>query len=151
MTAIQTSKRYMDRRARAELLGGLGAGVLGAGLGLVFKQYLDGDALPLLVVGGTVHGVAMYQKHHLDASNQASGPPWTSWAYWACWLLLFLLAAYLWWSSAPIRGVNLDGSTERCHDRSVGLLRWSYSSRQPLHNSRVVRPRNVTRLTTGRR
>ena len=95
MTALQTSKRCIDGRARAELVGGLGAGVLGAGLGLVFKQLLDGLALPLLLVGGTVHGLAMFQKHHLDASNETAGPRWTLWAYWACWLLLLVLAAYV--------------------------------------------------------
>jgi hypothetical protein len=51
-----------------------------------------------LVVGGVVHALAMYQKHHLDASKGMAGPRWAQWAYWTCWLLLLALAGYIWWS-----------------------------------------------------
>jgi hypothetical protein len=98
MTALQPSSRYIDQRARAELLGSVGAGVLGAGLALLFRHALAALAVPLLAVGGLVHALAMYQKHHLDISNGTAGPRWTAWAYWTCWLLLFALAGYTWWS-----------------------------------------------------
>jgi hypothetical protein len=71
---------------------------LGVGLGLSLKDHLAGLVLPLLLVGATVHGLAMYQKHHLDAWNGVAGPRWASWAYWACWQLLLLLGICLWWS-----------------------------------------------------
>ena len=98
MTVLPPSSRYVDQRARAELLGSVGAGVLGAGLALLFKEALATLAVPLLVVGGAVHALAMYQKHHLDTSKGTAGPRWTEWAYWTCWLLLLALAGYVWWS-----------------------------------------------------
>lgn len=98
MTASRLSRRYKDHRARAELLGSVGAGVLGAGLAMLFKTTLATLGVPLLVVGGAVHVLGMYQKHQLDASEAAAEPRWTTWAYWTCWLLLLGLAGYVWWS-----------------------------------------------------
>jgi hypothetical protein len=98
MTVVPPTSRYGDKRARAELLGNVGAGALGAGLGLLFGEVLAKLAVPLLVVGGVVHALAMYQKHHLDTSKGTVGPGWTEWAYWTCWLLLLALAGYVWWS-----------------------------------------------------
>lgn len=88
--------RYLDQRARVELLGSIGAGVLGAGLALLFRQWLATLALPFLVIGGTVHGLAMYRKRRLDAFDGTPVPRWTEWTYWLCWLLLMALAAYVW-------------------------------------------------------
>lgn len=98
MTVLRTSSRYIGEQARTELLGGLGAGVLGAGLALLFKEALETMAVPLLVVGGVVHALAMYQKHHLDTSLGEARPRWTVWAYRTCWLLLLALGGYVWWS-----------------------------------------------------
>jgi hypothetical protein len=69
MTVLPPSSRYVDQRARAELLGSVGAGLLGAGLALLFREALATLAMPLLVVGAAVHALAMYQKHHLDTSK----------------------------------------------------------------------------------
>lgn len=98
MTVVPPTSRYVDQRARAELLGSVGAGVLGAGLALLFGEVLARLAVPLLMVGGVVHALAMYQKHHLDTSKGTVGPRWIEWAYWTCWLLLLALAGYVWWS-----------------------------------------------------
>lgn len=100
MTASGLSSRYIDQRARAELLSSVGAGVLGAGLALLAHKFLAPMMVPLLAVGGAMHILGMYQKHHLDASEAAAGPGWTVWAYWTCWLLLFVLVGYGWWSQA---------------------------------------------------
>jgi len=98
MTVLRPSDRYIDRRARADLLGSVGAGVLGAGLALLFRETLAALAVPLLRLGGAVHGLAMYQKHNLDASQRSAEPRWIEWTYWTCWLLLLVLAGYVWWS-----------------------------------------------------
>ena len=98
MTVVPPINRYVDQPARAELLGSVGAGVLGAGLALLFGEVLANLAVPLLAVGGVVHALAMYQKHHLNTSKGTPGPRWTKWAYWTCWLLLLALAGYVWWS-----------------------------------------------------
>jgi len=97
MTASRSSERYIDHRARAELLGSVGAGVLGAGLALLFKDALATLAVPLLILGAAMHVLGMYQKHRLDVS-ETPGPRWITWAYWTCWLLLLGLAGFVWWS-----------------------------------------------------
>jgi hypothetical protein len=54
MNASRTS--YTAQRARFELLGGVGAAVLGAGVGLVFRTVLTPLAVPLLLMGLVLHG-----------------------------------------------------------------------------------------------
>jgi hypothetical protein len=98
MTVLQPTTTYLDKRARAELLSGIGAAVLGAGLALVFRDFLAGMGTPLLVLGITIHAVGMYQKHRLDAPSGTLTARWTAWAYWSCWLLLAAFAGYLWLS-----------------------------------------------------
>ena len=94
------SRGYMNNRARAELLGSLGAGVLGAGLALVFRDALTVILVPLLMLGAAMHLLGMFQKHRLDPFEAVAGPRWTVWAYWTCWLLLFGMAVYVWWLRA---------------------------------------------------
>ena len=79
------------------MFGSIGAGVLGAGLALLFGQSLAAFAVPFLAVGGIVHGLAMYQRHRLDALTGTMVPQWTQWAYLLCWILLLGLLAYVWW------------------------------------------------------
>jgi hypothetical protein len=95
---VASGRSYIDQRARAELLSSLGAGVLGAGLALLFRTTLGPFAVPLLAIGAVIHALAMYQKHRLDAAGSSAGAAWIAWAYWTCWLLLFALAGYVWWS-----------------------------------------------------
>jgi len=68
----------------AELASGLGAIVLGAGLALVLPAWLRSYALPLLMGGAVVHGVAMTLKYRLEARD---GPPtwWERALFWTCW------------------------------------------------------------------
>ena len=89
------SGSFAEQRARFELLGGIGAAVLGAGVGLILKDLLAPLAFPLLLVGLVVHGWAMLGKHRLDASGPAAMPLWSLWAYWACWALIAGLIVYL--------------------------------------------------------
>ena len=93
MSASGTS--YADQRARFELLGSVGAGVLGAGVALVFRTVLAPLAVPLLLIGLVLHGGGMWGKHRLDASPSVAMPRWTGWAYWGCWALLAGLVLYL--------------------------------------------------------
>src|SRR5215211_795186 len=74
------------------LTSGVGALVLGIGLGALLGKVLGGFGLPLLIAGALVHGWGMFDKHRLE---QRAGVPDVRWhviAYWACWLLLALMA-----------------------------------------------------------
>jgi hypothetical protein len=76
---MNASGSFTEQRARFELLGGIGAAVLGAGVGLVFRDLLAPLALPLLLVGLVVHGWAMWGKHRVDTSGSAAMPRWAVW------------------------------------------------------------------------
>ena len=78
----------------AELISGLGAIVLGAGLALVLPDWLGAYALPLLVAGVAVHGVGMSLKYRLESRE---GPPvwWERALFWACWACLVGLAIWI--------------------------------------------------------
>lgn len=83
------------RIKKAELLGGVGALVLGMGLGLLFSSLLKPYAVPLLIVGLLSHAWGMFDKHRLEASSSLTRLWWADLLYWACWISLLILSAYL--------------------------------------------------------
>jgi hypothetical protein len=76
----------------AELTSGIGAVVLGVGLGVLAADRLGHVGLPLLLVGLGVHGRGMYDKHHLERRANAEDVWWEPVAYWTCWVLLGAIA-----------------------------------------------------------
>ena len=78
----------------AELVSGLGAVVLGAGMGLVAPEWLGWYGMPVLVVGLVVHGVGMSLKYRLETRQ---GPPawWERLLYWLCWACLAGLGIWI--------------------------------------------------------
>ena len=78
----------------AELVSGLGAIVLGAGLALVLPDWLRNYALPLLVTGVVVHGLGMSLKYRLERRD---GPPlwWERTLFWLCWACLAGLVVWI--------------------------------------------------------
>ena len=84
-----------DRIKRMDLLGGLGAGILGGGLALLFARWLESFALPALLLGIATHGWAMYQKGRLERDAGLSEPRWAAVAEGVCWFLLALLFLYI--------------------------------------------------------
>lgn len=100
MTATPRESLHLDRNhndiKRLELLGGLGAGVLGAGIALLFADWLAPFAIPALIAGALTHGWAMYAKNRAERRSGVRQPAWEIAAYWICRLLLavlFLLVA----------------------------------------------------------
>lgn len=87
-----TDARLASRLKLAELTSSLGAGVLGAGVGLLLATWLGGLALPILAVGLTMHAWGMRDKHALEAG--LAQPRWSAALYWACWLILGGLGLY---------------------------------------------------------
>ena len=90
-----TGTNYTEQRARLELLGGVGAAILGAGVALIFRQALAPLAVPLVLVGLGAHGLGMWGKHRLDAAGFAAMPRWSFWAFWGCWVLIAGIVIYL--------------------------------------------------------
>ena len=89
MVAIASS-----RLKRAELASGLGALVLGIGLGALMAHTIGRLDLAFVVLGTGLHGWGMYDKHRIEAG--AVRPVWWSEAlYWICWALLIGMIAYL--------------------------------------------------------
>lgn len=88
-------ERKLDRIKQLDLLSGLGAGVLGAGLALLFASSLQCFAIPALLIGIAAHGWAMFAKHRLERRDNVVLPKWAVWAERVCWLLLAALVLYV--------------------------------------------------------
>jgi drug/metabolite transporter (DMT)-like permease len=83
------------RRLRlAELASGLGAGVLGLGIGILAADYLRDLGLPLLLVGLLLHAWGMADKHRLERTADEA-PRLAMLVYGLCWLVLAVLAIYV--------------------------------------------------------
>jgi hypothetical protein len=85
----------MTRLKLAELSSGVGALVLGVGLGALFPRWFGPAAGMVVVVGLSLHAFGMSDKHRLEALGQAENPPWVVALYWVCWLLLAVVVAML--------------------------------------------------------
>ena len=85
----------MNRRKRAELTSGVGALVLGLGLGVLFSRWLAPAAGLITVIGLCMHAFGMWDMHRLDARDQVESPPWTAALYWLCWISLAAVIAVL--------------------------------------------------------
>lgn len=83
------------RLKRAELTSGVGALVLGTGLGALFARYLAPAAVAVLAAGLLLHAWGMYDKHRLERGSEAESVRYATALYWVCWALLALVAGYL--------------------------------------------------------
>jgi hypothetical protein len=84
----------MNRLKLAELTSGVGALVLGVGLGALLPQWFGGAAGVITVAGLTMHAFGMWDKHRLESLAPES-TTWVVALYWACWLLLAGVVALL--------------------------------------------------------
>jgi hypothetical protein len=85
----------MTRLKLAELTSGVGALVLGVGLGALFPQWFGPPAGVIVVIGLSLHAFGMWDKHRLEALGHAENPTWVVALYWVCWLLLAAVLAML--------------------------------------------------------
>ncbi len=85
-----------SRERFAQLTSALGAGVLGAGIGIVLARYLSGLGLPLLFLGGAMHAFGMWDMRRMERDGTlAPRPFWSLLLYWICWLLMGGIAIYI--------------------------------------------------------
>src|ERR1051325_6334296 len=78
---------------QADVTSGIGAGVLGVGLGVLIGDELRPIAAILLLIGALLHGWAVWRKHHLQRTHPTDLPHWSVVLYWICWLAFPALAA----------------------------------------------------------
>jgi hypothetical protein len=85
----------MQNLKKADLLSTAGAGILGAGIAIVFQDVLKSHATIILTLGIISHGGGMLLKHNLEKANRHKPHPWENILYWGCWLSIVLLLIYL--------------------------------------------------------
>ncbi len=88
-------KQAHARVKQAELASGVGAGVLGFGLGVLFAADLRSYAVPILAFGALLHGWGMWDKHRLERPQESARLWWDTAMYWVCWVSLIGLALYI--------------------------------------------------------
>ena len=84
-----------DRLRLAELTSGIGAVVLGIGLGVLLSDRLAGFGLAVLAAGIAVHGWGMYDRHRQERRQGAVDPWWATALYWTCWIGLAGMLAWI--------------------------------------------------------
>lgn len=92
---VVASAGGVARRKQIELAASAGAGILGAGVGVLLGTWLAGAAVPLVVIGAALHGWGMLARHQAERQAGAALPRWSLALYWSCWIALLTLAGYL--------------------------------------------------------
>ena len=85
----------MTRLKRAELTSGVGALVLGVGMGALVPHWFASTAGFIVLAGAVVHAFGMWDKHRLEAQTHAESGPWVVALYWICWVLLAAVVVLL--------------------------------------------------------
>lgn len=88
-------EQHTARIKRAELLSSIGAGVLGAGVALLWPNILARYAAPILLLGLFAHAGGMFQKHRLEQHGESARVWWAEALYWLCWLGLAALLLFI--------------------------------------------------------
>ena len=78
----------MTRLKLAELTSGIGALVLGVGVGSLFDRWFAPVSTAILISGVVLHGFGMWDKHRLESGATGTIDRWVAALYWLCWLLL---------------------------------------------------------------
>lgn len=89
----------MTRLKLAELTSGMGALVLGVGLGALLATRIGRLAAPTLLIGLLLHAWGMWDKHRHDAGATQETRS-AALLYWVCWILLGGLL--VWFMASPL-------------------------------------------------
>jgi hypothetical protein len=85
----------MTRLKLAELTSGVGALVLGVGLGALFAPWVGPAAVVVTFAGLVVHAFGMWDKHRLEAQTSEDRSALVLALYWVCWLMLAGILVFL--------------------------------------------------------
>lgn len=91
---LTNEENLLSRWKRAELTGGLGAGVLGMGLGVALGDS-DRGAAPADRSRRRDTRVGMWDRHRIEIAAETMRPSWDTLLYSTCGALLIGLAIYL--------------------------------------------------------
>jgi hypothetical protein len=83
----------VSRAKLAELMSGVGALVLGVGIGSYLPLFGRSAAVLVIVLGGVLHSVGMWEVHRVETGGRL--PRWTTGVYVVCWVLLAVGALVL--------------------------------------------------------
>jgi hypothetical protein len=78
----------------ADLTSGMGALVLGVGIGAFFASAFARPSGWILLTGAVAHAWGMIDKHRMER-GVATQPRWATALYWACWIALAGLAVVI--------------------------------------------------------
>ncbi|HET9833563.1 MAG TPA: hypothetical protein VFP91_17705 [Vicinamibacterales bacterium] len=78
----------------ADLTSGLGALVLGVGIGAFFASTFARTSGWILLTGAVAHAWGMVDKHQMER-GAGTQPRWATALYWVCWIALAGLAAVI--------------------------------------------------------
>ena len=92
---LHVEKQQLEKMKWAQLLSTLGAGVLGAGIALLFPNNLAPYAIPILILGLAAHAVGMFQMRGLEQQSKRPRVGWMEALYWLCWLALAALLLFI--------------------------------------------------------
>lgn len=79
----------------AELTSGIGALVLGIGIGAFCAEKLASYSILIMIFGGLSHAWGMYDKKRFEKHLKQTNVWWETGLYWLCWILLSVLFLYL--------------------------------------------------------
>jgi hypothetical protein len=97
MNAGEGGVENQSRVKKAELLSEIGAVVLGIGLGVLFSNFLELYAVPILLAGLAAHALGLFMKHEFERASIEAAPARLWWAevlYWVCWVALLGVGVY---------------------------------------------------------
>ena len=92
---MNVTNKNKSRVKRAELLSGVGAVVLGIGLGVLLSNFLKIYAFPVLFTGLAVHALGMFMKHKFEMESTNERLWWAEILYWLCWVVLLGIIIYV--------------------------------------------------------
>lgn len=92
---MNSTNENKSRAKRAELLSGIGAMVLGIGLGVLLSSFLKPYALPVLFIGLAMHALGMFMEHKFERASTGIRLWWAEILYWVCWIALLGVIAYV--------------------------------------------------------
>ncbi|HRH40824.1 MAG TPA: hypothetical protein PKY82_04205 [Pyrinomonadaceae bacterium] len=84
-----------SRVKRAEFLSGVGAVVLGIGLGVLLSNFLKIYAWSVLITGLVMHALGMFMQHKFENQSSTVRLWWAEILYWLCWAILLGIIIYV--------------------------------------------------------